>query len=288
MDAQVRAWVASVTGGLDVRAIRSVSFGIGSSVEVIEVDGRELVLRTYGPGGLNEEMPGVVTNEVTALTAACAALGALVPQVVDFDPCGDSAGVPALLMTRLPGAPVVRSVDVKRLAAPIAQLHAGPLPRDLGPVHHWIEPARATIPEWTREPSTWAMLADLLRSPQPAAPSVFVHRDYHPGNVLWTDGEITGIVDWAVSGLGPRGIDVAHTRANLAFVEGIAAADAFLAAYAARVPGYRHDAWWDAADLFGFTDFTGVLAFNAFGADLDLTTLHPRADAYAVALAALI
>ena len=83
-------------------------------------------------------------------------------------------------------------------------------------------------------------------------------------------------------------MDIAHTRANLAFVDGVAAADAFLAGYVARVPGYRHDGWWDAADLFGFTAFTGVLALNAFGADLDLDTLHRRADRYAVSLAAVI
>ena len=288
MDAQARAWIASVMNAREVRTVRSLSFGIASTVEVIEVGGRDLVLRTYDPGGLLEERPDVVTNEVTALAAACTALGALVPQVVGFDPSGDSAGTPSLLMTYLAGLPVVRNVDGERLAAPIARLHASRLPRDLGPVHHWIEPARATIPEWAREPSAWAALAERLRSPQPAAPSVFVHHDYHPGNVLWTGAEITGIVDWAVSGIGPRGMDIAHTRANLAFVDGVAAADAFLAAYVARVPGYRHDAWWDTADLFGFTDFTGVLAFNAFGAGLDLDTLHRRADSYAVSLAALI
>jgi aminoglycoside phosphotransferase (APT) family kinase protein len=287
MDAHVRAWVASVTGAAEVRAIRSLSFGVGSRVELIAVDELQLVLRTYEPRGLIEVMPSVVTNEVTALTAAGRVLGAPVPELIASDPSGDSAGCPAILMTLRRGAPVVRDVDVERLAAPIAQLHASALPRGLGPVWRWRDPARATPPAWTREPEAWAQLAELLRSPQPAAPSVFLHRDYHPGNVLWTGGDITGIVDWATSGIGPRGIDVAHTRANLALIDSVEAADAFLVAYVALVPGYRHDVWWDAADLFGFTDFSGVLACNAFGAELDIETLHDRADDYAASLAEL-
>ena len=287
MDAQARAWVASVTGAGEIRAIRSLSHGVASKVELVAVDGRELVLRTYGAHSLIDAMPDAVANEVAALTAAGDVLAPLVPQVVDFDPSGASAGRPALIMTLRPGAPVVRDVDVRRLAVPLAQLHGSMLPRGLGPVWRWRDPARALIPEWTRAPAAWESLAERLRSPSPAAPSVFLHRDYHPGNVLWTAGEITGIVDWATAGIGPRGIDVAHTRANLALVDGVAAADAFLAAYVERVSDYRHEPWWDAADLFGFTDFTGVLAFNAFGADLDLDTLHDRADRYAQSLAVL-
>jgi aminoglycoside phosphotransferase (APT) family kinase protein len=288
MDAQVRAWVASVTGAGDIRAIRSLSHGVASNVELVAVHGRELVLRTYGAHSLIQAMPNAVANEVAALTAAGDVLAPLVPQVVDFDPSGASAGSPALIMTLRPGAPVVRDVDVMRLAAPLAQLHGSVLPRGLGPVWRWRDPARAKVPEWTRAPAAWESLADLVRSPSPAAPSVFLHRDYHPGNVLWTGGEITGVVDWATAGIGPRGMDVAHTRANLALIDGVVAADAYLAAYVACVPGYRHVPWWDAADLCGFTDFSAVLAFNAFGADLDLDTLHARADAYAASLVEVI
>jgi Ser/Thr protein kinase RdoA (MazF antagonist) len=53
---------------------------------------------------------------------------------------------------------------------------------------------------------------------------VFLHRDYHPGNLLWNDGSLSGIVDWAFSCRGPRGVDVAHTRWNLALVDIVAAA----------------------------------------------------------------
>ncbi|WP_081412680.1 phosphotransferase [Fictibacillus gelatini] len=30
----------------------------------------------------------------------------------------------------------------------------------------------------------------------PDARNGFIHRDYHPCNVLWEDGRLTGVVDW--------------------------------------------------------------------------------------------
>ncbi len=111
---------------------------------------------------------------------------------------------------------------------------------------------------------------------------MFIHRDFHPGNLLWRDGVLSGIVDWAFGCWGPQGAEVAHTRANLALVDGCAAADEFLAEYVRANPSYTHDPWWDAAELLTWDDdFTGVMAFNAFGAGLDVGLLRGRADDFA-------
>ena len=62
-------------------------------------------------------------------------------------------------------------------------------------------------------------------------------------------------------------MDLAHTRCNLALVDGVEAAERFLLEYVRANPSYRHDPWWDAAELLTWVDdFSGVLAFNAFGA----------------------
>ena len=113
----------------------------------------------------------------------------------------------------------------------------------------------------------------------------FLHRDFHPGNLLWQDGQLSGIVDWASACRGPRGVDLAHTRCNLALVDGVEAAERFLLEYVRANPSYRHDPWWDAAELLTWVDdFSGVLAFNAFGAALDVALLRARADDYADAV----
>ena len=82
-----------------------------------------------------------------------------------------------------------------------------------------------------------------------------------------------------------KAVDLAHTRCNLALVDGVEAAERFLLEYVRANPSYRHDPWWDAAELLTWVDdFSGVLAFNAFGAALDVALLRARADDYADAV----
>ena len=57
-----------------------------------------------------------------------------------------------------------------------------------------------------------------------------MHRDFHPGNVLWPHGRAS-VVDWANACRGPWGCDVAHCRDNLIRIDGQGAADRFLAEY---------------------------------------------------------
>jgi aminoglycoside phosphotransferase (APT) family kinase protein len=269
-----------------VRSVRSLTYGITSSLSLIEADGQLLVLRWYDRGESPDAGEHHVENEVRALAVARPVLGPLVPQLVAADPLGVDAGCPSLLMTYLPGRPAIVDVDPVRLAETIAHLHAGPVPTNLEVASHWFDADRLVVPSWTAQPDSWKRLIMTLNDPEPPAASVFLHRDFHHGNVLWTEGQISGVVDWPSASTGPRGIDVAHTRANLALVNGIDAANQFLAAYAAGVPGYHQETWWDAAALVGLAqDFAGVLAFNAFGAGLGDELLAARADSFALALA---
>ena len=75
-----------------------------------------------------------------------------------------------------------------------------------------------------------------------------MHRDFHPGNVLWLRGTVTGVVDWANACVGPSGIDVATCRWNLQVWAGEKAATSFLTAYE-ELTGRPHDPYWDVAWL---------------------------------------
>ena len=268
-----------------MRSVRSLTYGITSSLDLIEADGRLLVLRCYDRMESPDAGEHQVENEVRALAAARRVLGSLVPDLVAAEPSGADAGCPSLLMTYLPGRPVIVEVDPVQLAETIARLHAGPVPTDLQVARHWFDVDRLAVPSWTEQPESWKTLITMLNDPAPPAASVFLHRDFHHGNVLWSEGRISGVVDWPFACTGPRGIDIAHTRANLALVNGVAVADRFLSAYTARMPGYHQESWWDAAALVGLAqDFAGVLAFNAFGAGLGGELLAARADSFAQAL----
>ena len=69
-----------------MRSVRSLAYGITSSLTLVDADGQLLVLRSYE--GVENPHPedGVVESEVRALAAAQQVLGSLVPRLVVADP----------------------------------------------------------------------------------------------------------------------------------------------------------------------------------------------------------
>ena len=86
----------------------------------------------------------------------------------------------------------------------------------------------------------------MAAGPPPDDRACFIHRDYHPGNTLWTGGRLTGVVDWIGGSWGPPSVDLGHMRVNLTADLGLAVADRFLAAHRA-LTGFDHHPWWDVA-----------------------------------------
>jgi aminoglycoside phosphotransferase (APT) family kinase protein len=284
-DERAHRWAAEALNASSVREVGSLTFGVTSDVRLLDADGEPVVLRRYTSGPV-EEGSRLIEAELVALTEAAAVFGELVPKPLVSDASGLRAGRPALLMSYLPGSALIHELDLRRSADALTNLHRSTVPTTLPPAHEWLDYEQLTAPAWTESRAAWQALAELLRGPAPTATAVFLHADYHPGNLLWQDGKLTGIVDWPFASRGPAAIDVAHMRTNLALIEGPDQADAFLRAYSELNPTYVHDPWWDARDLCSFgDDFGGVLAFNAFGARFTSLQLQKRADAYAIALA---
>lgn len=79
----------------------------------------------------------------------------------------------------------------------------------------------------------------------------FIHRDYHPGNVLWLGPRVCGIVDWVNASLGSPEADVGHCRANLVGHLGPGditdTADRFLQLYMAASDRDHYHPYWDIA-----------------------------------------
>ena len=117
-------------------------------------------------------------------------------------------------------------------------------------------------------------------------PPVFIHRDYHPGNVLWSRARLTGVVDWVNACLGPPAVDVGHARWNLAQLFGVEVADAFLDAWLAASGRARHDPYWDIVCLLDAGPGDDALQgwHDGGRTDLTLEESHRRRDAYALSL----
>jgi aminoglycoside phosphotransferase (APT) family kinase protein len=166
----------------------------------------------------------------------------------------------AVLMTRLPGRLVWQPADadryLRRLAAVLPEVHATPVGAGL--------PAYAPY-ALDAEPRTTLLerAFEIFHGPPPSDERRFLHRDYHPGNVLWTRGTISGIVDWASAHVGPPPVDVGHCRGNLVSSLGIAAADRFLAAWLSVAGRDDYDPYWDVVSVLGGSDQDGLAHLDA-------------------------
>jgi len=244
----VRQWVERHAGAGVVR-VRRLPGASSTAVHGIYFDdGKRLVLKRYIWSGLLRDEPVAPRRELEAL--AFAETNALpAPRVVGADVTGDELGdeVPAILMTFLPGVPVAVP-DLSALAVVAAEVHAtGPdgFGHDYFP---WYEATVVRPPPATRRPALWEKAIALRSSAMPSYRPTFIHRDFHPGNVLWSRDRVCGIVDWANACRGPRGCDIAHCRANLLVLAGEDAADKFLAAYE-RLTGEQYDLYWELASI---------------------------------------
>ena len=79
----------------------------------------------------------------------------------------------------------------------------------------------------------------------------FCHRDYHPGNVLWSRGQVSGVVDWTHACHGAPAVDVAHCALNLARLVRHRRRRRVRAPLRARARAF---AWFAAADAVSWGD----------------------------------
>jgi aminoglycoside phosphotransferase (APT) family kinase protein len=257
---QALAWAADRLGGPVVSA-RALRGGMSSAVHLLTTqaaDGqrRQAVLRRYVRPELHQEETDVVEYEVRALRAA-ESIDVPTPMLLAADPAGAEAGVPAVLMSRLPGRVDWWPSDLDRwlrhLAGLLPRIHAAPLPPPgaLGP---FAQDRQASYepPGWARYPGVWERAAEICHGPRPGFPEVLVHRDFHPGNVLWQRGKVSGVVDWQVACSGPAVADVAHCRVNL-LTFGTGLAGRFTDLWE-RATGATYHPWADVVAIIGFLD----------------------------------
>ena len=213
-----------------------------------------LVLRCHIRPDLAHEASATVTREAAAL-GAVSSIGVPTPALVAHDVTGAAAGVPSLLMTRLPGrvvwGPTGPDRWLRRLADLLPVVHAAPAADDLGAYANYAQ-ASDEPPGWATEPAVWERAVEMFHGPVLDPERCFVHRDFHPGNVLWQRGRVTGVVDWASACIGPPSVDIGHCRANLLGYEP-ALAEQFTRE-AERATGRPFHPWADIAALIGMLD----------------------------------
>jgi aminoglycoside phosphotransferase (APT) family kinase protein len=132
---------------------------------------------------------------------------------------------------------------------------------------------RLTVPSWAIDRRVWERAIKLVEAGPPPStrPPVFVHRDYHPGNLLWSRGRTTGVIDWVNASVGHPGIDVAHCRANLWHSYSPAAAAAYLDECRELLGDDCWSPWWDLAVATDFLEaWKGWAAVDAAPPDVSV------------------
>jgi aminoglycoside phosphotransferase (APT) family kinase protein len=250
--AALRAVLAAIDPALRLTGSRDLAGGVSARVTAIEAarpgGGQQtLVLRQYGPANLAAD-PESAPHEFALLRLLHDA-GLPVPRPYLAGPPAGLLPGPWLVTEFIDGQPITTPAGgglgvVSQLAAALARLHQACFGLAERP-HLTDIRARAanrtrtwpaTLDESLNEAAVRAALADQPPPPPLNAPRL-LHGDFWPGNTLWRDGGLAGVIDWEDAVLGDPLADLGIARHELAMMFGLDAAADFTGQYLALMPG---------------------------------------------------
>jgi len=143
---------------------------------------------------------------------------------------------------------------MRQLAEILVEIHAVDAASASPPIRAFTPYQQASyeLPRWATRPAVWERAIEIFDGPAPTNEAVFVHRDFHPGNVLWHRRHVSGVVDWEAASIGLGSVDVAHCRVNLLY-DDLSRADLFRHEWEV-VSGQSFDPWADIITVIGLLD----------------------------------
>ncbi|MEW2303158.1 alpha/beta fold hydrolase [Streptomyces sp. NPDC006655] len=292
-----RAWVAKQLGqGRSVTDSRLLSGGWSSQMGRLTLDdGTELVQRAFVKPFFRRAAPGLLAREASVLTLLAGHEGVPAPGLVAVDATAEHCDHPTLLMSALPGRVRVDEDDLDRrldlLAAQLVRVH-DVVPSERPRTYQaWTPPERVRTPDG----ALWERALEAIRRDPPPYEGRFLHRDFHPGNVLFAGAgpelRITGVVDWVETSWGPADLDVAHCSTALALLHGPEYGLAFRERYEAHggrgLAADPDHLYWRLLDALHYCPDAAKLAgpWRDLGRhDLTSDVLRDRLEAYVAGL----
>lgn len=260
-EAEAYRWLSGATG-IPVPYLALARMEGATSSSVIRIssraapEGAHFVLRVVDNAVWLAQEPDLAEREAAALREAERA-GLPAPRLVAYAAEGPGFGAPVVLMTFVRGrvdlCPANLNWWIDALADQLAAVHTHKAEGFPWTFESWVDWNALEVPAWTEQPDLWERAIAWARSRRrgagrsgaPDPTWVFLHRDYHPANVLWRGKAVRGIVDWINACRGPAGVDVAHCRVNLALMFGVDAAERFRRRYERAAGGGAYDPYWD-------------------------------------------
>jgi aminoglycoside phosphotransferase (APT) family kinase protein len=238
----LRAW--QLAGGVSARV---------TGLEIEQADGhkRRLVVRQHGEADLRAN-PRIAADEFRLLQGLEAA-GLAVPMPYYVDESGEILATPYVVIEFVEGEAEFEPHDLggllAELAAQLASVHRVDgsntelsfLPQQEARVAEKL----ANQPDQLDESLSEGRIREALEAAWPwpqRNPSVLLHGDFWPGNLLWRDGRLVAVLDWEDAAVGDPLADVANSRLEVLWAFGSEAMERFTRHYHSLMT-------WDFANL---------------------------------------
>jgi len=149
LPAQSLQWAQAQAGARAVAALPLESSWLANHLLVLD-DGRELVLRRWARPGWDDEDPDLTAAREALVLERLAGTAVPAPELVAADVDAAECDVPALLITRAPGAPFEGRPPIGPLVAVLEEIHAID-PGGIPPYRRYYEPDRLAVPQWATD-----------------------------------------------------------------------------------------------------------------------------------------
>lgn len=219
--------------------------GVSARMTALEIEDeagsvQKVIVRQHGPAD-RARNPDIAHDEFLLLTALHAA-GLPSPAPLDFDETGELLGGPGVVIEYIEGetdfAPAHRDDYLQQFAAQLARIHRVDVSaHDLAFLPQQAETWARIItsrPERLDDSLNEGRIRDALEAAWPwpqCNPSRVLHGDYWPGNILWRDGRLVGIIDWEDAALGDPLADLAISRLDMLWALDMEAMERFTEIY---------------------------------------------------------
>jgi aminoglycoside phosphotransferase (APT) family kinase protein len=175
---------------------------------------------------------------------AVTGLGLCAPHVLALDESQAHIPHPFLILDHIEGDTAVPtgSADIRivRMAENLARIHSMPI-AGLPALPMRNDPIPEILDYLPGETEFEGLGQRLLKMENMGygGPPALLHGDFWPGNLLWKDQHLVGILDWEDAAFGDPLSDVACTTLELRYVAGADGAESFLLAYGSLRPFER-------------------------------------------------
>ena len=221
-----------LSGGISAE-MTAIKYGDGKSVSTV-------VVRRHSEKSF-EENPNIAHYEFEILKHMCQA-GLCVPHPYHLDDTGKIFKRPYVVLGLLDGEAVFNPEDKldfgRKLAYMLLSIHEIEGSADLMQdqktrLEKEIYKPKSKLDESIEEPLIRARLKELWPMVK-ANESKVLHGDFWPGNVLFLDGEISGVIDWEDCEFGDPLLELAITRYDLLCMCGQECMDVFTDTYLSK------------------------------------------------------